>query len=176
MGSTYHSPITIESLTYLVLRGTFWYSSRRVRYQTRLIVTWMTLSAVVNPVSIESRASPRMQSPSTRHLRLTRWLRRRGRASCSRVVLRVGARRPEQFRVAHRAHGAVVGDARLVDGELAEKRGFDRNKWFNNVEVVASEGIGRKTVQYVSNINKYYLAYELLLEQQQQRDKAKGNH
>jgi membrane-bound lytic murein transglycosylase MltF len=60
--------------------------------------------------------------------------------------------------------------------DLAGKRGFDRNKWFNNVEVVASEKIGRETVQYVSNIYKYYLAYKLLLEQQQQRVKAKGNH
>jgi hypothetical protein len=57
---TYHSPITIESLTYRVLRRTFWYSSRRVRYQTRRIVSWMTLSEVVNPVSIESRASSQM--------------------------------------------------------------------------------------------------------------------
>ena len=30
---TYHSPITIESLTYRALRGTLWYSSSRVRYR-----------------------------------------------------------------------------------------------------------------------------------------------
>jgi hypothetical protein len=59
-GLTYHSPITIESLTYRVLRGTFWYSCRRVRYQTRLIVIWTTLPEVVNPVSIESGASSQM--------------------------------------------------------------------------------------------------------------------
>jgi membrane-bound lytic murein transglycosylase MltF len=70
-----------------------------------------------------------------------------------------------------------AGPGRIVQlRDLAEKRGFDRNKWFNNVEVVASEKIGRETVQYVSNIYKYYLAYKLLLEQQQQRVKAKGNH
>jgi len=54
------------------------------------------------------------------------------------------------------------------------KRGLDPNKWFNNVEVLTSEKIGRETVQYVSNIYKYYLAYKLLLEQQQQRVKAKA--
>jgi len=56
----------------------------------------------------------------------------------------------------------------------AEKRGLDPNKWFNNVELLAAESIGRETVQYVSNIYKYYLAYTMLVEQQQQRLKAKG--
>ena len=34
---------------------------------------------------------------------------------------------------------------------------------------------GRETVQYVSNIYKYYLAYKLLLDQRQQRTTVKGN-
>jgi len=55
----------------------------------------------------------------------------------------------------------------------AEKRGLDKNKWFNNVEVIAGETIGRETVQYVSNIYKYYLAYKLLSEQRDARMKAK---
>jgi membrane-bound lytic murein transglycosylase MltF len=58
--------------------------------------------------------------------------------------------------------------------ERARKRGLDPNKWFNNVELVAAEAIGRETVQYVSNIYKYYLAYKLLSDQQQQRLKARG--
>ena len=36
------------------------------------------------------------------------------------------------------------------------------NKWFNNVELVAAKRIGRETVTYVSNIYKYYLAYQLM--------------
>jgi membrane-bound lytic murein transglycosylase MltF len=56
----------------------------------------------------------------------------------------------------------------------AAKRGLDANKWFNNVEIVAAESIGRETVQYVSNIYKYYLAYRMAVEQQQLRQKAKG--
>ena len=44
----------------------------------------------------------------------------------------------------------------------AEKMGLDPNKWFRNVEVVAAKRIGRETVQYVSNIFKYYIAYTLL--------------
>jgi hypothetical protein len=45
--------------------------------------------------------------------------------------------------------------------------------WFNNVERVAAEKIGRETVQYVSNIYKYYIAYRLIHEQEQERTAAK---
>jgi membrane-bound lytic murein transglycosylase MltF len=55
----------------------------------------------------------------------------------------------------------------------AAKRGLDPNKWFNNVEVIAAEKVGRETVQYVSNIYKYYLAYKMVVEQQEKRKKAK---
>jgi hypothetical protein len=44
-----------------------------------------------------------------------------------------------------------------------EKRGLDPNLWFNNVERIASERIGRETVTYVSNIYKYYITYRLVL-------------
>jgi len=44
----------------------------------------------------------------------------------------------------------------------AEARGLDQNVWFNNVERVASERIGRETVTYVSNIYKYYVTYLLI--------------
>ncbi|MGI9626043.1 MAG: transglycosylase SLT domain-containing protein [Longimicrobiales bacterium] len=48
----------------------------------------------------------------------------------------------------------------------AAERGLDPDKWFKNVEVIAAEDIGRETVQYVSNIYKYYAAYRLVLERQ----------
>jgi membrane-bound lytic murein transglycosylase MltF len=51
----------------------------------------------------------------------------------------------------------------------AAARGLDPNKWFNNVELVAADTIGRETVQYVSNIYKYYIAYVMLVEQQERR-------
>ncbi|MEE8553186.1 MAG: lytic transglycosylase F [Desulfobacterales bacterium] len=44
----------------------------------------------------------------------------------------------------------------------AKQMGLDPNLWFKNVEVVAANKIGRETVQYVSNIYKYYLAYKLV--------------
>ncbi len=45
----------------------------------------------------------------------------------------------------------------------AAKMGLDPNIWFRNVEIVAAKRIGRETVQYVSNIYKYYVAYKLIV-------------
>ena len=58
--------------------------------------------------------------------------------------------------------------------EKAAARGLDPNKWFNNVEIVAAESIGRETVQYVSNIYKYYLAYQMVVENMKEVDSAKA--
>ena len=67
-----------------------------------------------------------------------------------------------------------AGPGRLTQlRTLTEQRGLDKNVWFGNVERLASERIGRETVQYVSNIFKYDVAYKLVLEQQQTREKLK---
>ena len=50
----------------------------------------------------------------------------------------------------------------------AAAQGLDPNVWFQNVEVIAAKEIGRETVQYVSNIFKYYVAYKLALERELQ--------
>ena len=55
----------------------------------------------------------------------------------------------------------------------AAQRGYNPNLWFNNVEIVASAEIGRETVQYVSNIYKYYLAYKMVTERQARSDELK---
>jgi membrane-bound lytic murein transglycosylase MltF len=55
----------------------------------------------------------------------------------------------------------------------AAKRGLDPNRWFNNVELVAADRIGSETVNYVSNIYKYYTAYKMIAEQEDERRKAK---
>jgi len=44
---------------------------------------------------------------------------------------------------------------------LAKAQGLDPDVWFDNVELVTLQHIGREPVQYVSNISKYYLAYRL---------------
>ena len=57
--------------------------------------------------------------------------------------------------------------------KVAADEGLDPNKWFNNVEFVVAREVGRETVQYVSNIYKYYLAYKLVVEQKAAREAAK---
>jgi membrane-bound lytic murein transglycosylase MltF len=58
------------------------------------------------------------------------------------------------------SYNAGPGRIRGLRAE-ARRQGLDPNVWFNNVERVASARIGRETVQYVSNIYKYYVAYQL---------------
>ena len=55
----------------------------------------------------------------------------------------------------------------------ADKRGLDRNVWFDNVERVAADRIGRETVTYVSNIYKYYIAYRLVQGEYLEREATK---
>jgi membrane-bound lytic murein transglycosylase MltF len=67
-----------------------------------------------------------------------------------------------------------AGPARIYNiRQETAKRGFNPNKWFFNVEKIASEIIGRETVDYVSNINKYYVAYQLYFDIYEQRIKIK---
>lgn len=49
---------------------------------------------------------------------------------------------------------------------LAEKMGLNRDRWFRNVEIAVLRIVGQETVRYVSNINKYYVLYQTLLEQE----------
>jgi membrane-bound lytic murein transglycosylase MltF len=72
------------------------------------------------------------------------------------------------------AYNAGPGRIQSLRREAA-KRGLDPNKWFDNVEVVASEKIGRETVTYVANIYKYYVAYTLVMENLAERQKARDS-
>ena len=65
-----------------------------------------------------------------------------------------------------------AGPARINDlrGKTA-KMGLNPNVWFHNVEMAAAREIGRETVQYVSNIYKYYIAYRLVTEQLEKKKK-----
>ncbi len=51
----------------------------------------------------------------------------------------------------------------------AQEQGLDPNVWFNNVELMAARHISRETVQYVSNVFKYYIAYKLAQEESMKR-------
>ena len=71
------------------------------------------------------------------------------------------------------AYNAGPNRIARLRGETAS-RGLDPDKWFNNVELVVADEVGREPVQYVSNIYKYYVAYKLAIERAQQREAAKA--
>jgi len=58
--------------------------------------------------------------------------------------------------------------------KLAEARGLDPNRWFNNVELITAEKIGMETTTYVRNIFKYYTAYRLQLDIEQAQAQARA--
>ncbi|HEY2679570.1 MAG TPA: lytic transglycosylase F [Steroidobacteraceae bacterium] len=66
-----------------------------------------------------------------------------------------------------------AGPARIRQmRSVAADRGLNRNVWFNNVERVVGEKIGRETVTYVSSIYKYYVAYALTMQELDEKAKA----
>lgn len=61
-----------------------------------------------------------------------------------------------------------AGPARVATlRQKAAAVGLDPDQWFGNVEVIAARVIGRETVDYVSNIYKYYAAYKAYAAQQE---------
>jgi membrane-bound lytic murein transglycosylase MltF len=57
--------------------------------------------------------------------------------------------------------------------DRAGEMGLDKNRWFFNVEHAALEKVGQETVRYVGNINKYYIAFSLIMEQREKKEKEK---
>jgi membrane-bound lytic murein transglycosylase MltF len=70
------------------------------------------------------------------------------------------------------AYNAGPNRIRRLRAKAAEQ-GYDPRIWFQNVEVVVANEVGREPVQYVSNIFKYYTVYSLLTEQQEIRQQVK---
>ncbi len=68
-----------------------------------------------------------------------------------------------------------AGPARVAGlRRRAATAGLDPNRWFNNVEIVAAREIGRETVDYVSTIYKYYLAYRGVVDVEERRARARS--
>jgi membrane-bound lytic murein transglycosylase MltF len=64
------------------------------------------------------------------------------------------------------------GPARVAQmRKMAKEKGLDPNLWFDNVEIIAAQVIGRETVDYVSNIYKFYASYRALDEYTNNRGK-----
>ena len=68
------------------------------------------------------------------------------------------------------AYNCGPGNVRKLRREASEK-GMNPNEWFNSVEILAAHHIGVEPVQYVSNIYKYYMAYQALQLYKDLRDK-----
>jgi len=69
-----------------------------------------------------------------------------------------------------------AGPARIAGyrREAADK-GFDPDKWFDNVEIIAARRIGRETVTYVSNIYRLFVAYQLTMQRGLELDRRWGD-
>jgi len=79
----------------------------------------------------------------------------------------------EQTLFSFAAYNAGPGRVIQLRKEAAEM-GLNPDIWFDNVEVVAAKRIGRETVQYVSNIYKYWVAYKLAFDINKGKQNAQG--
>ncbi|MBW2491758.1 MAG: transglycosylase SLT domain-containing protein, partial [Deltaproteobacteria bacterium] len=69
-----------------------------------------------------------------------------------------------------------AGPARVNElRKKAKAMGLDPNVWLYNVEIAAAKSIGRETVQYVSNIYKYFISYQMVLMQAEKKQKSQAN-
>ena len=71
------------------------------------------------------------------------------------------------------AYNAGPGNVRKLRREAIEK-GMNPNEWFNSVEILAAHHIGAEPIQYVSNIYKYYRAYQALQMYKDLREKSRS--
>ena len=69
----------------------------------------------------------------------------------------------DQIRFALASYNAGPANIRRAR-QATKKMGLDPNRWFRNVELAVLKSIGRETVRYVSNINKYYILYTTIFE------------
>jgi membrane-bound lytic murein transglycosylase MltF len=56
--------------------------------------------------------------------------------------------------------------------QVAKSRKLNPDVWFNQVEMVVAHEVGRETVQYVSNIYKYYISLSALRAYERSTGKA----
>lgn len=66
-----------------------------------------------------------------------------------------------------------AGPSRIAQlRKKTSQAGLNPNIWFDNVEIIVAREIGRETVQYVSNIYKFYSSYKYLREYAERRGRT----
>jgi len=78
----------------------------------------------------------------------------------------------DQVRFSLAAYNAGPAKIRRARKKTAAMN-LDPNSWFRNVELAVLRIVGQETVQYVSNINKYYVIYKNALERREAREAVK---
>jgi membrane-bound lytic murein transglycosylase MltF len=73
------------------------------------------------------------------------------------------------------AYNAGPTRIRRLRGEAAAE-GLNPDEWFGNVEVLVARKVGREPVVYVRNIYKYYIAFSLVAERAERRERARQQH
>jgi membrane-bound lytic murein transglycosylase MltF len=69
-----------------------------------------------------------------------------------------------------------AGPSRVINlRNEAQRNGYDPDVWFDNVEIIAAKRIGSETVTYVSNIFKYYTAYQMAFAKLNESEKRFGS-
>jgi membrane-bound lytic murein transglycosylase MltF len=77
----------------------------------------------------------------------------------------------DQIRFALAAYNAGPTTIRKARKE-AQRMGLNPDRWFRNVELAVLKLVGQETVQYVSNINRYYILYTTILQEEEAADAA----
>jgi membrane-bound lytic murein transglycosylase MltF len=68
-----------------------------------------------------------------------------------------------------------AGPSRILSlRKEAARRGLDPDRWFRNVEYVVADKVGQETTTYVSNIFKYYVAYQMVADAERERAAARA--
>jgi membrane-bound lytic murein transglycosylase MltF len=92
----------------------------------------------------------------------------------SRHVNKPGLDEVDRTLMAFAAYNAGPGNLRKFRRKAAAM-GLDPDVWFENVEIAAARIVGAETVNYVSNIYKYYVAYSLAMTEDQTRHEFPGH-
>jgi membrane-bound lytic murein transglycosylase MltF len=71
---------------------------------------------------------------------------------------------------AYNAGPARLGQCR----RMADEMGLNPNVWFQNLEYAVAKKVGAETVEYVSNIYKYYLGWKFMTDREAER--AQSSH